>query len=112
MLKAEINKGKHEAVLEAAIDAKQLVEEDSSPGLNAHDAIKNFGSSNGWAKINSVCYNTSIEQASTGCMNFLVAGMDFNMINKLAGKLYIVFDEVLLSIMYRNIPFGTKVEIS
>ena len=72
--KSEINKGKHQAVLEAALDAKEIIEEDSSPGLNGADAIRSFGSPYGWAKINSVCYNTSIEQASTGCMQFHVAG--------------------------------------
>ena len=77
VIKSEVNKGKHEAVLEAAIDAKQLVEEDSSPGLNAHDAIKSFGPTHTWAKINSVCYNTSIEQAATGCMKFIISGKVF-----------------------------------
>ena len=71
---AEIEKGKHKAVLEAAIDAKQIVEEDSTPGLNAHDAIKNFGPAIEWAKVNSVCYNTSITQAATGCMEFEING--------------------------------------
>jgi len=79
VLKSEVNKGKHEAVLEAAIDAKQLVEEDSSPGLNAHDAIKSFGPTHTWAKINSVCYNTSIEQAATGCMKFIISAQLFKM---------------------------------
>ena len=71
---AEIEKGKHKAVLEAALDAKQIVEEDSTPGLNAHDAIKTFGPAIDWAKVNSVCYNTSITQAATGCMEFDING--------------------------------------
>lgn len=76
---AEVNKGKHKAVLEAATDAKAIVEEDSSPGLNAHDSIRNFGTPYGWAKVNSICYNTSIEQAATGCMKFQIS-------NELFGK--------------------------
>ena len=71
---AEIEKGKHKAVLEAAIDAKQIVEEDSAPGLNAHDAIRIFGPAIEWAKVNSVCYNASITQAATGCMEFIING--------------------------------------
>ena len=71
---AEIEKGKHKAVLEAAIDAKQIVEEDSTPGLNAHDALRTFGPAYSWAKVNSVCYNTTVMQASAGCMEFIVNG--------------------------------------
>ena len=71
---AEIEKGKHKAVLEAATDAKQIVEEDSTPGLNAHDAIKSFGPAIDWAKVNGICYNTSITQAATGCMEFEIDG--------------------------------------
>ena len=77
LIKTEVSKGKHQAVLEAAIDAKQIVEEDSSPGLNAADAIKDFGAPYGWAKINSICYNTSMEQAATGCMQFQIASEDY-----------------------------------
>ena len=79
---SQIEKGKHKAVLEAAIDAKQVVAEDSSPGLNAHDAIKNFGFPSGWAKINSVCYDTTMEQAATGCMYFHVASKLFGSLRK------------------------------
>eukprot|EP00794_Sanderia_malayensis_P016891 gene16891-18597_t len=74
---AEENKGKHKAVLEAAIDAKRLVVEDSGAGLNAADAAKNFGPFSDWVKIKSVCYNTSLEEAATGCMYFHVRGNFF-----------------------------------
>lgn len=71
---AEENKGKHKAVLEAAADAKRLVVEDSGPGLNAADASKNFGAFSDWIKIESVCYNTTLEEVATGCMYFHVKG--------------------------------------
>jgi len=71
---AEEGKGKHKAVLEAATDAKRLVVEDSGPGLNAADALKNLGPLSEWLKIDSVCYNTSLEEAATGCMYFHVRG--------------------------------------
>ena len=71
---AEENKGKHKAVLEAAMDAKRLVVEDSGPGLNAADAIRNLGALNDWISIDSVCYNTSLEEAATGCMYFHIRG--------------------------------------
>ncbi len=78
-IEAEENKGKHKAVLEAAIDAKRLVVEDSGAGLNAADAAKNFGPFSEWVKIQSVCYNTSLEEAATGCMYFHVKGGLFDL---------------------------------
>ena len=71
---AEEGKGKHKAVLEAAIDAKRLVVEDSGPGLNAADAVKNLGPLSEWLKVDSVCYNSSLDEAATGCMYFHVRG--------------------------------------
>ena len=73
-VEAEENKGKHKAVLEAATDAKRLVVEDSGPGLNAADAIRNLGPLEEWLSVDSVCYNTSLEEAATGCMYFHVKG--------------------------------------
>lgn len=71
---AEEGKGKHKAVLEAAMDAKRLVVEDSGPGLNAADALKNLGPLNEWLNVDSVCYNASLEEAATGCMYFHIKG--------------------------------------
>ena len=73
---AAMNKGKHKAVLEAAMDAKRLVIEDSSPGLNAAETVKNFGPASDWIRLDSVCFNTSIQEAATGCMFFHIKGRE------------------------------------
>ncbi|XP_012562951.2 uncharacterized protein LOC100212597 isoform X1 [Hydra vulgaris] len=119
LTKSEINKGKHQAVLEAALDAKEIIEEDSSPGLNGADAIRNFGSPYGWAKINSVCYNTSIEQASTGCMQFHVAVVLFDKPEKnisiwscLKEDLVTVLTESLANYVFPNIIDTTLDDVS
>lgn len=68
---AEFSKGKTKAVLDAAGKALSLIDHDSSTGISASKAIKQYGLDK-LVNVTSLCFNAPLESLAKSCVNVRV----------------------------------------
>lgn len=68
---AEFSKGKTKAVLDAAAKALSLIDHDSSTGIRASKALKQYGIDK-LVNVTSLCFNSPLETLTDSCVNVKV----------------------------------------